>query len=155
MARRTGGQKEQRIFFPYRVGIFRLSKEAGGIIELRFEFRANFLADFVATALNSGTDRSLQIAWSRTEAAMHLAHPFFDNALQCAAPSGVKYANRAVLWINQNHGQAVGRLNAEQQAGSCGDQPVTGEGLLQNRIYAADDVGMNLAERDQRPEAVS
>jgi hypothetical protein len=87
---------------------------------------------------------------------MHLAYAFFDNALYRASPAGVKHADHFPLGVYQNHGQAVGGLNRKQQTGRCTDQPITGERLftwrIRNRIRAVNDVGVDLAERNQRPE---
>ena len=55
---------------------------------------------------------------------MHLAHTFLDDALDRAPPSGVKHAHGAAFGVDQNNGQAVGGLDAEQKAGSRGDQAV-------------------------------
>ena len=86
---------------------------------------------------------------------MHLADTLFDDAFHCAAPSGMKHADGAVFGINQHHGQAVGSLNCEEESGSCGDQAVSGEEFAGNRIDTVNDVGMDLAKRDQRPERPS
>ena len=72
--------------------------------------------------MNAGTDRGFEIARIGAEAAVHFAHSFFDDALDGAAPSGMKNADRVALCVDQNHRQAVGGLNAKQQAGSRGNR---------------------------------
>src|ERR1700728_287548 len=85
------------------------------------------------------------------KAAMHLAHTFLYDALHRAAPARVKHADHVPPAVHQNHGQTVGDLNPKQQTGSRGDHPITAEWFFRNRVDAANDVGMNLAQGNERP----
>jgi len=114
-------------------------------------FLANFRAHLVTAAVNAGTNRGLEIARPAAEPAMHLAHSFLHDALERSTPARVKHAHCVALGVDENNRQAVGGLNAEQQAGSCSDQAVAGKLCFPWRIDEVDDVGMNLPQRDQRP----
>ena len=102
-------------------------EQAGAVFELRFELDANFFSDFVAAAVNPGSNRGFQIAGARAEVAVHFAHTFFNDALDGAAPAGVEDANRVMFGVHQNHRKAIGGLDGEQQAGSGRDESVSTE----------------------------
>ena len=145
-------RKEQhRIFFAHGIGLFDLTEKLRGICELRLELGANFFAYLITAAVNAWADRGLQIARPTAEAAVHLAHTFLHNAFHRASPSGMKHTHSVLPGVDENNGQAVGGLNAEQQTRSCGDQAIAGEWRFGGRVDEADDVGMNLAQRNQRP----
>ncbi len=80
---------------------------------------------------------------------MHLANAFFNDALDSSAPAGVENSNGAVLGIDQNHGQAVGGENSQQNSGGIGDQAVAGEWFAGDLRNTVDDVGVDLAKGDE------
>jgi hypothetical protein len=59
------------------------------------------------------------------------------------------------LGVDQNHRKAIGGLNGEQEAGSCGDESVAADRLSGNGIDVVDDVGVDLTDGNQGPEAVA
>jgi len=59
-----------------------------------------------------------------SEPALHLSYTFFDDSFYRAAPTCMKHAHGAAFDVDENDGQAIRCLNAEQQAGSSGDQAV-------------------------------
>lgn len=151
MPRSAGSQKQQRVFFAYRVRFFDFAKQFGSVRKLRFEFSPHLFADFVAATPDAGTDRGLQIAWPRSEITEHLTHALFYDAFHGAAPSGVKHARGVSPRIHQNYGKAVRSLDSQKDAWSCGNQPIAGNGVAGNGLDAVDDVGMDLAQCDQGP----
>jgi len=151
VARGAGGQEQERIFFADWIGIFYFAKEARPVDELGFELCANFLANLVATALNAWADGGFEVAGAGAEVAEHFSDAFFDDALEGAAPSGVEDADGAMFGVDQDHGEAVGGLNGEQEAGCGGEESVAGWMVGGGGVDAVDDVGVDLAEGDQGP----
>src|SRR4029077_8675212 len=127
MTRSTGGEEQQRILLPHRIGFLDFTEQAGRVGELRLELGADFFANFIAAALNPGADSGLQIARTATEAAHHLSDALLDDALDGPAPAGVEYADDVAPGVDDNDREAVCRLNREQQAGSCGDHAIAGQ----------------------------
>ena len=84
--------------------------------------------------------------------AAHLAYTLLDDAFDRASPTRMKHTNGTARGINENDGQAIGGLNAEQQTRSRCDQTVADKLWFRGRIDEADDIGMNLSYCDQRPE---
>ena len=64
----------------------------------------------------------------------------------------MKYADGAMLGVDQNYGEAVGGLDCEQRPGMAVIRPSSGEGFVGGCVDAVNDVGMNLTERDEGPE---
>ena len=154
VARRARSQKKQRIFFAHRVGFLHFVKQLRGVFELRVELVPNVLANFVAAGMNAGADGSLQLVRHGAEVQSHKASALFDDALDGASPSSVKNANSFALFVCQDDGQAVGGLNAEKKILSIGNQPIAEEWLRRRLAYIVNQIGMNLAKRNQRPELV-
>jgi hypothetical protein len=87
----------------------------------------------------------------------HFADSFLDDALHGTAPSGVKNSYSAAFAIDENDGKAIGRLHGNDDSRGVGDETVTGEGLTLRFAFidAMDQVGMNLAQRNQWPTFAS
>ena len=85
----------------------------------------------------------------------HLANTFFDNALDRAAPPGMKNADRPLLPIRQNDGKAIGGLHGREQSRSVGDDSVSGQRLGRHAVEAVDQIRMNLPQPNQRPALAS
>ena len=145
-------EEQQRIFLANGIRFLHFPKQAVGISELRLELGPDFFSNFIAAAVNSGTNHSLKITRATAEAADHLADAFLHDALKGAAPTRVKDPDGVLPGVDQDHWQAVGRLNRQQQAGRRGDHPIPDEWFVRNAFDKADDVGMNLAQSDHRPE---
>jgi hypothetical protein len=64
----------------------------------------------------------------------------------------MKKADRALSHIDQNHRQAIGSLDGDQQAGRASDATVSCKEFSGNRFDAMDYVGMNLPQRNHGPE---
>ena len=101
--------------------------------------------------MDAWTNRGLQIPGLRTEVPAHLSHSLFDDAFRRASPTRMKHADGAALGINENDGETIGGLNAEQQTRRCRDQAIAGKLRFRLRVDESDDVRMNLPQRDQRP----
>ena len=82
------------------------------IWELRAKLRSHFCSYFVATAANRGADGGKEVRGLCTKLHLHLADGFGDDALQCAAPTGVNCSNRAILWIHQQNRNAIRGLDS-------------------------------------------
>ena len=67
----------------------------------------------------------------------------------------MKHSHRTTPAVDQNHGQAIGGLDGQQQAGSGGNHSVARQRVGRNRIQAVNDVGVNLFESNQRPKRTS
>ena len=85
----------------------------GSVWKLRSEFDSDFGANFVAAPSDSRTDGGEQIRGLRAEPQLHLADGFYDDALECAAPSGMNGGNSTPLGIDEKNRNAVGRLNTQ------------------------------------------
>src|SRR5271154_5672018 len=151
----TGGacrEKQHGILFSNWIGFFNLTKQFRRIRELRFKLLANLFADFITAAMNSGTNRGFEIAGTATESPAHLARSLLDRALDRPPPACVKHSNSAPLGINENDGQAIRGLNSQQQTGSRGDQAIANKVRFSRGVNSIDKVGVNLAQRNQRPK---
>jgi hypothetical protein len=71
--------------------------------------------------MNARADRSHDVLGQRSEIAAHFSHSFFDNAFDRAAPTGMEHSDSSLPGINKNHGQAIGRLDGEENSGHAGD----------------------------------
>ncbi len=127
-------------------------EEFSGIRELGREFVAHFRSNLVAAVVDPGTDGRLQVARQCAELAAHFAHPLFDDTSQCPAPTGVKHADSTAFRVNEDDGQTVGGLNGEQQIGRGGDQAIAHKGRVGRRYDEVDQIGVDLAKRNQGPE---
>ena len=78
------------------------------------------------------------------------ADGFFGDAGEGAAPTRVDGGNGAFFGIDEEDGDAVGSLNAEEKAGSVGDGGVAFAGLFGGGGERPDDGRMNLFEINER-----
>lgn len=147
----AGGEEEQRIAFVDFVGLFGFVEEIGGVGELRFEAVADFLSDLIAAVVNAGADGSLNVSRLRSEIAAHFSYTFFNDALHGAAPAGVEDTYCMALGVDQDDGEAVGGLDREQKSRGAGDEAIAGKLMGRDADDAVDEVGMNLAQRNQGP----
>lgn len=122
----------------------------GGVRELRFEFDRHFRANFVTAAANRRADRGKQIPRFRAELHPHLADGFRDDALKRAAPTRMNSANHSLLRIDEENGNAIGGLHAEEQARLICDGSVAAARFARRGVECMNDVGMKLFERRER-----
>ena len=66
-----------------------------------------------------------------------------------AAPASVDGGYGAVLGVDEDYGDAVGSLDAEEEAGTVGGGGVAFAGLVGGCVEVMDDVGMDLLEGDE------
>src|SRR5205085_1900296 len=104
----------------------------------------HFAPYFIAAAMNSGANNSLQMARFGPKPQPHFANPLLHNSSQRAAPTCVENSNGSALGINQNYGQAVGSLDSEYEAGCGRDQAVAGQRRFSLPAYAMNDIGVDL-----------
>jgi hypothetical protein len=120
-----------------------------GAGELRSELGDEFGANLVATAANRWAESRENILGAGAEVHAHLAESFFRNASERPAPAGMNRGDGALLWIDQQNRNAIGRLHAEQQAGRVGERSIASAGPVRRRLNESHDGRMELAERNQ------
>ena len=111
MPRRHHVQPLQRIGFFAGAEFIKIFR---GIGELRSEFGYEFGAHFVATAVDRRAESCDEVGWLGAELHAHLPDGFLRDSGKCSAPAGVNGSDGALLWIDQQNRNAVGRLDAEQ-----------------------------------------
>jgi hypothetical protein len=94
---------------PFR-GLGKLGEELGG----------DFGADFVAAPANRGADGGEEVGRPGLKLHLHLAYRFDDDALKCAAPTGVDGGDGALFRVYEEDRDAVGGLHTEEKAGTVG-----------------------------------
>jgi hypothetical protein len=77
---------------------------------------------------------------------LELANGFDGYTGEGAAPAGVDSGDGAFLGIDEEDGNAVGGLDAEEEAGATGDRGVAFAGLAGGTVEEVDDVGVDLFE---------
>src|SRR5580704_14765939 len=126
----TGSEKQERILIAHGVGFFHFVEKIGGVGELGFKALSHFLADLITATVNARADGSFDVPWLGTKATAHLTDAFFDDPLNRTAPSGVKNANCTAFGVDENNGQAVCRLDGEQNFWYVSDQAIANELVL-------------------------
>jgi len=121
----------------------------GGIGELGVELDGDFGADFVTAAADRGTDGGEEIDGLGAEMHLHLADGFDGDAGEGAAPSGVNGGHSAVFGVDEENGDAVGGLDAEEEAGTVGGRGVAFAGFGGDGVDEMDYVGVDLLEGDE------
>src|SRR5947209_6819016 len=143
--------KQQRIFLTHWIGSKNLVKQQLAIFELRFELVFEFLAHFIAALLDTRPDRGSDIFRHGAIFAAHDSETLLDDALDRAAPSGMKHPDGFVSRIRQDDWKTIGSLNGQHEPGHAGDQPIAGKLAGITGFHNMNDVGMNLPKRNQRP----
>jgi len=152
VARGASSKKKQRIFFADGIGFFHLAEESCGVGELSLELRAHFSSCLITARPDARADGGDQIPRVAREMLAEFADSFFNDALDGAAPSGVENTDCTALSVSDDDGNAIGGEYGQEQSRSIGDEAVAGKWVLRDTIEMVDQVGMNLTERDKRPE---
>lgn len=121
----------------------------GGIGELGVELSGDFGADFVAAAADGRADGGEEVGGPGFEVHLHLANGFDGDAGEGAAPSGVDGGYGSVFGVDEEDGDAVGGLDAEEEAVAVGRGGIARTGLGWDAVEKMDDVGVDLLERDE------
>lgn len=153
MAGRALSEKEHGVFSSHWIGIVDLAEQIARMRELRFEFGENFFTNGVTAEANARTDGGDQVLRAGAEGETHGPDAGFDDTLDCSAPAGMKGGDGALLAIGNQHGNAVGGLNGEEQAGFRGHLSVSPVRMGAPGVGADgvdDEVGVELTERDER-----
>ena len=116
--------EQQRILFANRVRLFDLAKQLLCINKLRFELLAHFRPNVVAASVDARADGSFDILRQRSEATAHFSNAFFDDAFDRATPTSVKHSHGSLLGIDEDNGQAISRLDAQQNAGQASNEAI-------------------------------
>ena len=77
---------------------------------------------------------------------LHLADSFDDDALKGAAPTGMNGGDGALFRIDEENGNAVGGLDAEEKAGTVRGGGIAVARFGRRGVEKVDDVGMDLLE---------
>ncbi len=85
----------------------------------------DFIAHFIATRTNRGSDRRHQITRIGTEDANHLPDGDLYNASECSSPSGVNGGHRAAARVGQENGHAIRTSYGKGNAGFLSEEGVT------------------------------
>ena len=121
----------------------------GGVGELGVELDGDFGADFVTAAADGGTDGGEEVGGSGFELHLHLADGFYGDAGEGAAPPGVNGGDSPFSGVDEEQGNAVRGLDAEEQAGSVGGGGVALAGLVGGGVEEMNYVGVDLFEGDE------
>ena len=121
----------------------------GGVGELGVELDGDFGADFVTAAADRGADGGEKVGGLGFEVHLHLADGLDGDACEGAAPSGVDGGYGAVFGVDEENGDAVGGLDAEEEAGAVGGGRIARTWLGWDAVEKMDDVGVDLLERDE------
>ena len=121
----------------------------GGFGELGKKLSGDFGADFVAAATDGWADGGKQIARLGFEMHLQLADGFDDDAPEGTAPAGMNGGDGALLGIDEENRNAVGGLDAQEEAGAVGDGGIALAGLGRRGVDQMDDIGMDLLQRNE------
>jgi hypothetical protein len=116
----------------------------GRVSELRGEFDDEVGGNFVAAGTDGRADGGEEMRGLAAELELHAADSFLGNAREGAAPSGVNRGDRALFGIDKENGNAVGGLDAEEQAGAIGGGGVAFASIRGRLREWPNHVGVNL-----------
>jgi len=117
VARGTHVEPLERVGFVARTRLVEIVMSVG---ELGGELRDEVGGDFVATWANGRADRGKKMGGLAAEFELQAADCFLRDASEGAAPSGVNGGDGTPFWIDDENGNAVGGLDAQENAGAIG-----------------------------------
>ena len=121
----------------------------GRLGELGEELAGDFRADFVAAAADGRADRGKEVGRLRFEVHLHLADSLDHNARQGAAPAGVNSGDGTLFGVDEENGDAIGGLDAQEEARAVRGGGIALADLLWPGVEMMNDIGMDLLERDK------
>jgi len=121
----------------------------GGFGELGLELGGDFGADFVAAAAYGGADGGEEVGGVGFVLHLHFADSLYDDTRESAAPAGVNGGYGALFGVNEENRDAIGGLDAEEEAGAIGSGSVPLAKLGRWCIEEMDYVGMDLFQGDE------
>jgi len=121
----------------------------GRLGELGEELAGDFRADFVAAAADGRADRGEEVGRLRFEVHLHLADSLDHNARQGAAPAGVNGGDGTLFGVDEENGDAIGGLDAQEEARAVRGGGIALADLLWPSVEMMNDIGMDLLERDE------
>src|SRR5260370_826651 len=121
----------------------------GGFGKLGVELGGDIGADFVAAAANGRADGGEEVGGLAFVLHLHLADGFYDDALEGAAPAGMYGGDGPPFRVDEENGDTVGGLDAEEESGAVGGGGVAAAGFRGCSVEKMDDVRMDLLERDK------
>ncbi len=121
----------------------------GGVGELGVELDGDFGADFVTAAADGRADGGEEVGGPGFEVHLHLADGFDGDAGEGTAPAGVDGGYGTVSGVDEEYGDAVGGLDAEEEAGTVGGRGVASAWFGGSGFDEVDYVGVDLLEGDE------
>jgi len=121
----------------------------GGFGKLGKKLGGDFGADFIAAPADGGANGGEQIGRLGFELHLQLADSLDDDALERAAPASVNGGDGALVGIDEENGNAIGGLDAQEEAGAAGDGGIAAAGLGGGGVEKMDNVGMDLFQGDE------
>jgi hypothetical protein len=119
------GQKQQRVFFLYRIRIIYIAKELRGIRKLCFKLVADLVSHRVTALADARTNRRYQILGSAAELKPHPSYSILDNPFQSAAPPRVESGHGPLFAVGNENRDTVCGLNGEEDARLVGHHAIT------------------------------
>jgi hypothetical protein len=117
--------------------------------ELSGEFGDKLDANFIATRPDRRTERGAKVIRFAAEFESHTANSLLGDASEGAAPTGMNSSDYTLFGIDDENGDTIGRLNAEQQATVVCEGGVALAGLGCRLREKMNDVRMDLFQREQ------
>jgi len=121
----------------------------GGFGELGEELGGDFGADFVAAAAYGGADGGEEAGGVGFVLHLHFADGLDDDTSESAAPAGMNGGDGALFGVDEENRDAVGGLDAEEEAGAIGSGSVPLAKRGRWCIEEMDYVGMDLFQGDE------
>ena len=120
-----------------------------GIGKLRGEFGDKLDADFVATRTDGRTERGEKVGRFAAEFELHAANGFLSDASESASPTSMDSSDYAFFGIDEENGNAIGSLDAEQETRGVCEGGVALAGLGDGLRKKMNEVGVDLFQREQ------
>ena len=122
------------------------AKQAGGIARLG-EPVADLVSDLITLPADARAEGSQEVARVDAAAVAQAGDRPLQDPPQRAPPAAVDGGDDAPGLVDHKDGQAVGRLDHEEQPGTMRDQRVAVRALLGSAIQDMDDIGVDLAQQ--------
>jgi len=136
VAGRALGEKQHGVPGPHRVAVKDLAKQLPSIAELGLEAGQQLFAHGVAAGADAGTDGGNQVFGREPNSSLMRPTPA-STIRSRSAPAGMEGRHHSPLAVGHQHGNAVGGLDAEQQAGLVGHQAIPFTGPFAGRVASA------------------
>lgn len=120
-----------------------------GFGELGKKLGGDFGADFIAAATNGRPDGGEEVSRIGFEIHSQLADGLNDDALERASPASMNGGNGTLFGIDEENGDAIGGLHAQEKAGTVGDTSIALAWLGGGGVEKTNDIGMDLLQGNE------